>query len=136
MSSKPSLVFDIGANTGQPERGTVHQLSSQARVPCIQASFRSLAPNKPVSRRFISIRRMSDVRRFVLCATAVMGLAIYKDLPAMGVIVCAALALAFARKGSAPPLTQGASTAPIPACSAPNSQRPAPVQKVHFAPRR
>jgi hypothetical protein len=58
---------------------------------------------------------------FALCIAAVMGFAIYKDLPAEGVIVCGALALALARKDRVLPSTQRASTAAIPACSAPRS---------------
>jgi hypothetical protein len=57
---------------------------------------------------------------FAVCMAAVMGFAILKDLPAMGVIVCGALALA--RKDRVPPLTQTASTAATPACSAPSSR--------------
>jgi hypothetical protein len=59
---------------------------------------------------------------FALCMAAVMGFAVLKDLPAMGVIVCGALALALARKDRVLPLTQTASTAAIPACSAPSAR--------------
>jgi hypothetical protein len=68
--------------------------------------------------RIITIAKYSI---FALCIAAVMDFAIYKDLPALGVIVCGALALALARKDRVPPSTQRASTAAIPACSAPSS---------------
>ncbi len=92
----PGAASDIGAaNTGQPELGTIDQLRVQAPAVPIQASSGSSAPNKPVSR---GVMYRIACGRFALCATAIMGLAIYKDLAAMGVIVCAALALALAGK--------------------------------------
>ncbi len=101
MSGKPSLAFDLDANARRPEHGTVHHLWGHASVGPVPSSFTSSAPNTSVSRLFISISRMLDLGRFALCIAAVMGLAIYKGLPVMGVIVCAALALAFTRTGGA-----------------------------------